>query len=70
MGSGMFTYAAVETEKAVTFEDMDEGAEHASRAIGRAGLEPDLSSQVSCGLGRRRDASNAMKMTYLDYRTR
>ena len=43
MGVGIFTYAAVKTEEAIAFEDMDKGAEHASRAIGSAGLEPDLS---------------------------
>lgn len=69
MGVEIFTYAAVETEEAVAFEDMDKGAEHASRAIGSAGLESDLSLQVSFGLGGRRGASSAM-MTYLDYRTR
>lgn len=37
-----WTYTAVEAWDAVCFEDVDEGAEHASRAIGRAGLEPDL----------------------------
>lgn len=36
-------YAAVEAEEAVVSEDMDEGVEHAARAIGGACLEADLS---------------------------
>lgn len=35
-------YATVEAEEAVVAEDMDEGVEHAARAIGGACLEADL----------------------------
>ena len=41
---GKETYTTVESYEAIIFQDMDEGAEHALRAIWSAGLKADLRS--------------------------